>query len=759
MNLTTKYSAKKLGTHNGQFHCDEVFGSYMLKLLFPNLDIIRTRDEELLRECDIVIDVGGVYDHEKCRYDHHQKSFTHSMSSLMPDAKWTTKLSSAGLIYLHYGHEVLNKIIASDIPESKLKSIYFKVYENFVQEVDAIDNGIPICEGKINYSINTDLASRVSTLNKKWNHVGEFNENKAFEQAMKLVGSEFEENVQYAYHTWLPARSLVISALDKRFQTHKSGRILELSSPCPWKEHYFLLEEELGNDLNPKIDYVIFQDVSNNSWRIQAMPISVDSFELRRSLPKSWCGLRDDELSTISGVQNCVFCHINGFIGGNKSRAGVIEMAEKAIGLDLFKEPVDGMLVAATIADTDHKKEIVGNITMEQLPKMETDVVKVNNDIEIPNHKVHIGMSDGGISSTPSTSLPPSTTLLDQPNTSYSPSYSSINFPAIPNYNPTSPDYSSSLKYWPTLPYYTSTSPSYRPSLSTHRPISPEYKPISPINGSASSTYLPGSPSFRPLSPEYTSSLPIYRPSSPEYTSSLPIYRPLSPEYRPTSPEYRPVSPTYIPLSSGYSPLSSVYSPKLTEYRSVSPTYRSTSPSCFPFSPEYSSISPEHNPTSSTFSSTIPEYRSTSPNYSPSSPSYQPMSLASKSTTLDTSLTTYRYTSLEYSHTSLTYTSTSLEYSCTQTSLEHRLTSPEYRPTTPEYRPISPSYMSTLPEYNSLSAEHRPTSPGYNPLSAEYTSTSPELSSLSAEYRPTSSEYSSLSAEYTPTPRKIRKFI
>lgn len=333
MNLSTKFSPKSLGTHNGLFHCDEVFGSYMLKLLFPKLEIIRTRDEDKLADCDIVIDVGAVYDHSQRRYDHHQKSFNHSMSTLMPDAKWITKLSSAGLVYFHYGHEVLNKIIVSDLPENDLNSIYVKVYETFVQEIDGIDNGIPICEGKPRYTLYTNLSNRVGNLNKKWNHIGEFDEMEAFEQAMKMVGSEFEETVLYAYRTWLPARSLVIDALEKRFQTHKSGRILELTKPCPWKEHYFSLEVELGNDLNPKIDYVIFEDHSNETWRIQSIPVSPESFELRKPLPESWCGLRDNELSTISGVKDCIFCHANGFIGGNKSRAGVIEMAVKSLNL------------------------------------------------------------------------------------------------------------------------------------------------------------------------------------------------------------------------------------------------------------------------------------------------------------------------------------------------------------------------------------------------------------------------------------------
>lgn len=38
---------KKIGTHNGVFHCDEVFACFMLKQLpiYKDAEIIRTRDE------------------------------------------------------------------------------------------------------------------------------------------------------------------------------------------------------------------------------------------------------------------------------------------------------------------------------------------------------------------------------------------------------------------------------------------------------------------------------------------------------------------------------------------------------------------------------------------------------------------------------------------------------------------------------------------------------------------------------------------
>lgn len=79
-----------IGTHNGKFHCDEVFACWMLKQL-PDYQnhlilryvylnyflylffVFRTRDLKVLETCDIVVDVGAVFDHSKKRYDHHQK--------------------------------------------------------------------------------------------------------------------------------------------------------------------------------------------------------------------------------------------------------------------------------------------------------------------------------------------------------------------------------------------------------------------------------------------------------------------------------------------------------------------------------------------------------------------------------------------------------------------------------------------------------------------------------------------------------------
>ncbi len=67
--------AKKIGTHNGAFHCDEVLACYLLRQLaeYKETEIVRTRDPTVLDNCDIVVDVGGIYDHSKHKYDHHQR--------------------------------------------------------------------------------------------------------------------------------------------------------------------------------------------------------------------------------------------------------------------------------------------------------------------------------------------------------------------------------------------------------------------------------------------------------------------------------------------------------------------------------------------------------------------------------------------------------------------------------------------------------------------------------------------------------------
>lgn len=47
----------------------------------------------------------------------------------------------------------------------------------------------------------------------------------------------------------------------------------------------------------------------------------------------AWRGIRDEALSQLIGISGCIFVHANGFIGGNKTLEGALEMAKKSLAL------------------------------------------------------------------------------------------------------------------------------------------------------------------------------------------------------------------------------------------------------------------------------------------------------------------------------------------------------------------------------------------------------------------------------------------
>ena len=151
-----------------------------------------------------------------------------------------------------------------------------------------------------------------------------------------MTGEEFLSRLDYYAYAWLPARQLVQAALDKRTQVDASGKIILFEEFLPWKvrspftcqvlkrqlffllpqEHLFELEaqESISEDAKPL--YVLYPDGNSGKWRIQAVPVTPDSFQSRKALPEAWRGLRDDQLSKVSGIAGGVFVHASGFIGG-----------------------------------------------------------------------------------------------------------------------------------------------------------------------------------------------------------------------------------------------------------------------------------------------------------------------------------------------------------------------------------------------------------------------------------------------------------
>jgi len=300
---------------------------------------VRTRDEARLAMADVVVDVGGVYDAARHRYDHHQKGFTETFGY-----GFSTKLSSAGLVYKHFGLDVVKQSMTRlGADASKSHQVWLKLYASFIEAIDGVDNGIERFESDKppRYQQHTDLASRVGRLNPEWNADAADDDERMrrFEQAIALTGAEFYNELNHIVRVWLPARAIVESALAQRFTVHASGCVVELPRYCPWTEH--LAECEAEAQLTPlpagsdfvaaqRPLFVVFGD-PDGSTRIAAVPVAPGSFTSRRALPAAWRGLREATLDAAAGVSGAVFVHANGFIGGARTRATALDMAIKAL--------------------------------------------------------------------------------------------------------------------------------------------------------------------------------------------------------------------------------------------------------------------------------------------------------------------------------------------------------------------------------------------------------------------------------------------
>jgi len=273
---------KTIATHNGNFHADDVFSIAALKSIFPSFKLIRTRDLELIAKADIVIDVGGEYDSDADRFDHHQRGGAGERENGIP-------YSSFGLIWQKYGLEICqdNQDVANAVDAG------------LVSTIDAID-----CGHVKGVSQGISLSQTISMFNPTWQEDSHFD-------------TCFDEAVDFA------SRVLTrFIAVAKAIDSAQDPRVIVLEKYTPWKRTVHALSEEAL--------YMIYPS-QTGQWRIQTVPVELGSFEDRKSLPKQWAGLSDNELKEVTGIDDAMFCHNGLFIAGAESFESTMKMASIAL--------------------------------------------------------------------------------------------------------------------------------------------------------------------------------------------------------------------------------------------------------------------------------------------------------------------------------------------------------------------------------------------------------------------------------------------
>ncbi len=81
----------------------------------------------------------------------------------------------------------------------------------------------------------------------------------------------------------------------------------------------------------PEPLYVIYPRSESNGWGVKAVRKDPKTFNSRKDFPKSWGGLRDEELQKVTGVSDAVFCHKGLFLAVAKSKDGAIKLAQIAV--------------------------------------------------------------------------------------------------------------------------------------------------------------------------------------------------------------------------------------------------------------------------------------------------------------------------------------------------------------------------------------------------------------------------------------------
>lgn len=290
-----------IATHNGGFHSDDVFAVATLHLALgvsQPISVVRTRDIDIINQADYVVDVGGQLDFDKHRYDHHQTEGAGTHANGIPYA-------SFGLVWKEFGIQVSGSQEVAKYIEDKI-----------VLFVDALDNGMdistPLFEGVRPYTISDYFYSY-------W--IDEYIEE-------DKVDAIFMDMVSLAKH--LLSREIEKSkkiiaqrAEVESVYTHtEDRRVIVFDKNIAWGSVLVHKPEPL---------FVVYPSIDGTRWNAKAVHVKQNSFEVRKPFPVGWAGKSGEDLASVSGVPDAIFCHRALFLAVSESKEGALSMVHKAL--------------------------------------------------------------------------------------------------------------------------------------------------------------------------------------------------------------------------------------------------------------------------------------------------------------------------------------------------------------------------------------------------------------------------------------------
>ena len=283
-------------THNGTMHADEVFATAFLSLYFGDFKVARVSEvPKDISTNTIIYDIG------KGKFDHHQTNARIRDNGI--------KYSSFGLLFEEYGLSYLKKLKLKNT-----KAIYNYLVKDFIEAIDAIDNGI-FPEIKSIYKIKT-VSDVIKIFNPSYGSNDK--EDEQFIKAVSIAESILTEELKNVIG------KVEAGAKVKKILNKTKGSILILDEYLPYEET--ILTSLSGK----KILFAIYPS-NRGGYGIKTIPISTTDKTSRVYFPKEWGGLTNDDLEKVTGVKGSLFCHTNRFLMTASDLNTAIKLAEIAI--------------------------------------------------------------------------------------------------------------------------------------------------------------------------------------------------------------------------------------------------------------------------------------------------------------------------------------------------------------------------------------------------------------------------------------------
>lgn len=253
-------------THGGKFHADDVFSAALLKMVNPQIEIVRAF--QIPDDFDgIVFDIGFG------KYDHHQEGSEVRVNGVA--------YAAFGLLWREFGEGIMSKGFPAE--QAAKEAAHFD--EKFIQPLDEDDNT----------GCGNQLAGIIGTFNPNWD--SDESSDHCFAEAVEFAATILQKKLD-SIMSVQRAKELVESALDDA-----NDNIVILPRFAPWRMVLIPSDAE----------FVVYPS-QRGGYSAQVIPMDFDTKEAKCDFLAEWAGKSEGELQRISGIPTLTFCHKGRFL-------------------------------------------------------------------------------------------------------------------------------------------------------------------------------------------------------------------------------------------------------------------------------------------------------------------------------------------------------------------------------------------------------------------------------------------------------------